>query len=45
VEDRKAARAPGLILNGSKGRMLLKNSDFRFDHNSEDGWRPGCKIL
>jgi hypothetical protein len=21
-------------------RILLKNSDFRFDHNLEDRWRP-----
>jgi hypothetical protein len=21
-------------------RILLKNSNFRFDHNSEDRWRP-----
>jgi hypothetical protein len=27
-------------LVGRSAQILLKNSNFRFDHNSEDRWRP-----
>ena len=30
----------GAILNGSNTLIVLKNSNFRIDHNSEDRWRP-----
>ncbi len=28
------------IRNGGFPQIVLKNSDFRIDHNSEDRWRP-----
>ena len=37
-----AASSP--IWNGRFTSIVLKNSDFRFDHNSEDRWRPRWKI-
>ena len=31
-------------VEGGSAQIVLKNSDFRFDHNSEDRWRPRWKI-
>jgi hypothetical protein len=40
VHRQEKGRTPGLIRTDRFTSILLKNSDFRFDHNLEDRWRP-----
>jgi hypothetical protein len=45
VHRQEKGRTPGLIRTDRFTSILLKNSDFRFDHNLEDRWRLDAKFL
>ena len=44
MEGEQIATIPVLAGNGSTRPILLKNSNFRGDHNSEDRWQPRWKF-